>query len=190
MDRMSLVVPQASSGSLWDQISKIVSDEGVILFDMDVPGGGEEPTRGGVLRVYITRPKINVGEAALEESQVSAEDADDSVQRGGVSFEDCVRVSKRILDIDEETGLIPDGCLLEVSSPGVNRRLRRREHFEGAIGERVKLKFRAPNNVYRVVTGVVTAVDGDSISMAVEGQEEVVTTSIHDVKDARVDFKF
>lgn len=173
--------------SLWDAISKIAAEEGVSLFDMDLPGGGEGG-HAGVLRVYISRPKG--GQAVLAEEVSAVEGESEHPQRTGVSFEDCTRVCKRILDVDEQTGLIPEGCLLEVSSPGINRRLRRAEHFGEAVGERVRLKFREATGSYRVATGMLVAVEGDTLQLEIEGQREVVNVSLKDVKDARVDFKF
>jgi ribosome maturation factor RimP len=192
---MSSVVPHIESSSLWDAIRQIAVEQGVELFDLDMPGSAG----GGVLRVYITRPKPPAG--AAEESPGGAaevqsaeapptEEAEGSPQRTGVSFEDCTRVSKRILDVDEETGLIPEGCLLEVSSPGVNRRLRRAEHFEGAVGERVRVKYRGSDSVYRVVTGMLKEARGDSMMIEAEEGKEMVSCRLGDVKEARVDFKF
>lgn len=140
------------------------------------------------MRVYITRRKPA---AEAERAQpVAEETGEDLPQRAGVSFEDCTRVSKRILDVDEETGLIPEGCLLEVSSPGINRRLRRAEHFESAVGERVRVKYRGPESVYRVVTGVLKEAHGDSMTIEAEEGKELVSCKLGDVKEARVDFKF
>lgn len=192
---MSSVVPHIESSSLWDAIRQIAVEQGVELFDLDMPGSAG----GGVLRVYITRQKPPAG--AAEESPGGAaevqsaeapptEEAEGSPQRTGVSFEDCTRVSKRILDVDEETGLIPEGCLLEVSSPGVNRRLRRAEHFEGAVGERVRVKYRGSDSVYRVVTGMLKEARGDSMMIEAEEGKEMVSCRLGDVKEARVDFKF
>jgi len=179
------------SNSLWGAISKIAEEEGVTLFDMDLPGGGESG-HGGVLRVYIYRPKgaepVPAEPVPVEEPQ--AEGDEEHPRRTGVSFEDCTRVAKRILDVDEQEGLIPEGCLLEVSSPGINRRLRRAEHFCGAVGERVRLKFREQSGSYRVATGMLAAADGESLRLEIEERDEAVHVSLRDVKDARVDFKF
>jgi ribosome maturation factor RimP len=163
-------------GSLWDTIREVAEAHGVELFDIDLPGEG-----GGPLRVYITKRG-----APLEGS-----DSDSSERRGGVSFEDCVRVSKRLLDLDEESPIIPENCLLEVSSPGVNRRLRRPEHFAGAVGERVKLKYRVPESGSTcVVIGVVESCDGGELKLKSEDKGELVCARLSDIKDARVDFRF
>lgn len=184
--RMAVGALNPVSGSLWEAISKIAAEEGTMLFDIDLPGGGESG-HGGVLRVYIHRS--NGAEMPLVEDP-QAEGGEEHPHRTGVSFEDCTRVAKRILDVDEQEGLIPEGCLLEVSSPGINRRLRRAEHFGGAVGERVRLKFREESGSYRVATGTLAAAEGDMLRLEAEDRNEVVNISLRDVKDARVDFKF
>lgn len=166
------------SSSLWNRIQGVALEEGVELFDLDLPSEGHH---GGVLRVYITRPPG---------SQRQSEEGS-GPQRPGVTFEDCVKVSKKLLDIDEQEGLIPDNCNLEVSSPGVNRRLRRPEHFVGAIGERVRVKFRdQATKVTQVVLGELrSVVDGVGV-IEIEGKKESASFNVQDVKEARVDFKF
>jgi ribosome maturation factor RimP len=169
--------PLLGRGSLWNTIREVAESEGVQLFDLDMPGEG-----GGALRVYITRPMARTE---------GGEDSSPSERRGGVSFEDCVRVSKRLLDIDEESAIIPENCLLEVSSPGINRRLRRPEHFAGAVGERVKVKFRVPDeNSPRVVTGTVESFEGEVFKLKSEDKGEVFSVHLSDVKEAKVDFRF
>ena len=95
--------------NLWAKIEGVVEAQGLTLFDIDEPKGSAD----GVLRVYISDPNRS---------------------GKGVGFEDCTRVCKILLDLDEQESFVPDGCSLEVSSPGVNRRLRWPSHFQGAIG--------------------------------------------------------
>lgn len=166
-------------GTLWDTIRQVAEAHGVELFDIDLPGEG-----GGALRVYITKRG-----AATEGGDTASSDS--SERRGGVSFEDCVRVSKRLLDLDEESPIIPENCLLEVSSPGINRRLRRPEHFAGAVGERVKLKYRVPESgSFCVMIGVVESFDGDELRLKSEDKGEIVSMRLAEIKDAKVDFQF
>lgn len=155
---------------LWREIKRVVEDEGLVLFDLDTPGSQS----GGVVRVYVARPPSS---ASPRSEVLDTEDADESApaaeDRNRVSFEDCVRISKKLLDLDEASGIIPEGCLLEVSSPGVNRRLRRPEHFEGAVGERVKVKFRsAQSGETQVVTGVIGAVQDGCLTVLNEQNDQ------------------
>ncbi len=182
--------------SLWSVIHAVALEEGVELFDIDMPGEGGESEGRGLLRVYITRDRSKDAQSVEPAAPISEDGTvlRAEVLRTGVLFEECVRVSKRLLDIDESDGLIPDNCLLEVSSPGVNRRLRRVEHFEGAIGERVRVKFRGENNsgdkTSQTVTGLLRTVIGETLEIDGEEKSGAVSVSLCDVKEARVDFKF
>ena len=174
--------------SLWKTIEQVALEEGVVLFDIDLPS---DTRRGGVLKVFISRPiapGVKPPERKAEEELV--EDGDD-VDRGGISFEDCVRVSKRILDLDEQSELIPGTCTLEVSSPGINRKLRLPEHFKSAVGERVKVKFKnSESGATVVITGYVRESSSDSVRVEAENGKESFDVPFVNLKEARVDFKF
>ncbi len=182
--------------SLWSVIHAVALEEGVELFDIDMPGEGGESEGRGLLRVYITRDRSKDAQSVEPAAPISEDGTvlPAEVLRTGVLFEECVRVSKRLLDIDESDGLIPENCLLEVSSPGVNRRLRRVEHFQGAIGERVRVKFRGENNsgdkTSQTVTGLLRSVIGETLEIDGEEKSGAVSVSLCDVKEARIDFKF
>jgi ribosome maturation factor RimP len=177
---MSANVAASSSGSsVWERVRRVAEEVGVELFDIDFPseGGGHS----GVLRVYIMRTKPS-------ETPVEGIEGDD--RRPGVSLEDCARVSKKLIDIDEQEGIIPDNCSLEVSSPGINRRLRLPDHFRGAVGERVKVKYRDAAAGMKVITGILKAVSGDKLEIAGEEKSGEVVVDLAEVKEARVDFRF
>jgi ribosome maturation factor RimP len=151
---------------LWSTIEQVARDEGVQLFDVELPS---DTRRGGALRVFITRAQPD----------------------GGISFEDCVRVSKHILDLDEQRELIPGNCTLEVSSPGINRKLRLPSHFCGAVGERIKVKFRnVDSGLTIVINGIVKQASGDAIEVESEVKQELFKIPFSEIKEARVDFKF
>ncbi len=152
------------ASSLWQTVDAVVVAEGAELFDVDAPGGHS----GGVLRVYIT-----------------------TEQDGGVTFEDCVRVSKRLLDLDEQQEFIPQGCSLEVSSPGVNRRLRLESHFAGAVGERVRVKYKdVETEKFKVVFGVIQLFQEGIVTLDSEEDSKAIVIPFSNIKEARVDFKF
>jgi ribosome maturation factor RimP len=173
---------------LWSTIDLIVREEGVQLFDIDLPS---DTRRGGALKVFITRPKRSEskGDSESEPAEVGSEEGE--ISRGGISFEDCVRVSKRILDLDEQQEIIPGNCTLEVSSPGINRKLRLPEHFEGAVGERIKVKFRSTESGAMVVMhGTVREVSDRVVQVEGESKKDLVSVPLSEIKEARVDFKF
>jgi ribosome maturation factor RimP len=57
---------------------------------------------------------------------------------GGVTLDDCARVSRGLQDGIDAEGIVPGAYVLEVSSPGVDRPLRRPEDFRRFAGERVR----------------------------------------------------
>lgn len=203
---------------LWSFLERVVAEEGAKLFDVDPPSTrpdavpSDEDTvpsdddderggrRGGVLRVFITRgtdlhssesePSSSLVEGAAEEGELETEGGADAPKRLGVSLDQCARVAKRLLDLDEQDPFVPDGCELEVSSPGINRRLRRPEHFQSAVGERVKIKFRNDKGGIQVVTGTVTNCEGDILVVVGEGTGVEVSMPLVNIKEARVDFRF
>ena len=58
------------------------------------------------------------------------------------NLDDCILVDRSLTPYFEENTWIPEDVTLEVSSPGIYKKLRLKEHFEMVLGERVKLKFR------------------------------------------------
>jgi ribosome maturation factor RimP len=167
---------------MWRMISEVATSEGVELFDIEFPRDGGASGRSGVVRVYITKSS----EAAAEGSEESSE------RRSSVTFDDCVRVTKRLLDIDEQNAFVPASCVLEVSSPGVNRTLRLPVHFSGAVGERIRVKFRNAEGAYQVVTGLLLSCNDGVLEVEAEDkkQKEKLLVRFNEVKEARVDFKF
>lgn len=174
--------------SLWKTIEQVALEEGVVLFDLELPA---DTRRGGVLKVFITRPVAPGSHVPELKSRADETEDTEGIDRGGISFEDCVRVCKRILDLDEQSELIPGNCTLEVSSPGINRNLRLPEHFKGAVGERVKVKFKnSESGATMVVNGYLREASGDSVQVEAESGNESFQIPLANLKEARVDFKF
>jgi ribosome maturation factor RimP len=107
--------------------------------------------RGGVLRIFIDR---KVADAAA-----------------GVTVEDCARVSHAVSEVLEAADPIPGAYTLEVSSPGFDRILRKREHFERFVGAQVSVELKLPQDGRRRFAGVLQAIESDSIVVVVDGRE-------------------
>ena len=90
-------------------------------------------------------------------------------REGGVPLSDIATFSRRfgaILEVDDPM----DGpYVLEVSSPGVTRRLRRPEHFERSLGKRVRISLSAPLEGRRHLVGELSGCDGEGIEVVVDG---------------------
>jgi ribosome maturation factor RimP len=93
---------------LEEVVQPILRDHGLELVDLEWRDGPR-----GMLRVAVDKP-------------------------GGVVVGDCERVSREIGDVLDVAGLISTGYDLEVSSPGLERRLRSEREFRWAIGKRVR----------------------------------------------------
>lgn len=93
---------------------------------------------------------------------------------GGVTLDDCERVSRQVgsvLDVEDPIG---NRYTLEVSSPGVDRPLFSAEQYALYVGEEVSLKTRAPIDGRRKFKGRLEAVSGDSVVLIVDGVERTL----------------
>jgi ribosome maturation factor RimP len=77
---------------------------------------------------------------------------------GGVDLDLCAAVSQSLDELRERFAL-------EVSSPGLNRRLRKPEHFAAALGEEVVVKLTAAQDGRRNFRGLLTAAETDSVTL-------------------------
>ena len=108
---------------------------------------------------------------------VSAKEHDRNIFRvlvttpDGISLDKCAEISRMIspiLDVDEPMG---GEYILEVSSPGIERKLRKKEHFLGSVGEKVKIK----NFATEVFKGELIFADNEKIIVKTEFGEEEIT---------------
>ena len=94
---------------------------------------------------------------------------------GGISLDKCAEISRMIspiLDVDEPMN---GEYVLEVSSPGIERKLRTKEHFKASIGEKVKIK----NFATEVYKGELILADNEKIIVRTEfGDDEITYDSI------------
>jgi ribosome maturation factor RimP len=118
-----------------------------------------------------------------------------TVQReGGVSIDVIARLTREISRELDEVDPIAGEYTLEVSSPGLERPLRRPEHFVGAVGSVVNVKARAGVDGDRRIKGVLVSVDpeAETVDIAPSGAApgEVRTLAIADIERARTVFEW
>lgn len=77
----------------------------------------------------------------------------------GVDLSDCERVSQRISDSLDTVDLIPGSYVLEVSSPGLDRPLKREEDFVRYRGQRVMLTFGTPHEKIQSIEGKILGIE-------------------------------
>ena len=87
---------------------------------------------------------------------------------GGVTIEDCSRVSRRLGDALEMNQTVPHRFVLEVSSPGVERRLRTPEHFRRYVGSRVFVQVHDLIDGRRKVEGDLVAATDETLTVRLE----------------------
>jgi ribosome maturation factor RimP len=118
------------------------------------------PARGrGAVRIFIDRPE-------------------------GVGLDDCERVSRELsarLDVEDP---IPTAYTLEVSSPGDDRVLRTRAHFDRFVGSRVFVELAAPRQGRRRYTGLLRTVADEGVELEVDRQ--IVEVPFREIGKARL----
>jgi ribosome maturation factor RimP len=123
---------------------RVAASEGIDVVDVQLLGGGG--TR--VLRLFIDRltPRALPAAEAEEGTELLA----------GVSLADCELMSHQVGTILDIEDLIPGGkYTLEVSSPGVERKLSRPHEFERFTGQKIKVTLKEPVETKRHWTGVL-----------------------------------
>tara|TARA_R110001583_G_scaffold26533_7_gene95525 strand:+ start:567 stop:1025 length:459 start_codon:yes stop_codon:yes gene_type:complete len=93
-------------------------------------------------------------------------------QEEGILVDDCAAVSRQVSAIMDVEDPITNEYTLEVSSPGMERPLFNASQYAAFIGEEVKIQLRMPIQNRRRWKGVISSVDGEIISVAVENKEE------------------
>jgi len=114
---------------------------GYELADLEVRLGG----KGGLIRVFIDKPE-------------------------GIDLDDCEKVSlavSALLDVEDP---VPGNYNLEVSSPGLDRKLTKVEHFQRFAGETVKVQMRFPIEGRRRFRGTLVSSDDENIVVEVDGE--------------------
>ncbi len=135
---------------------EIARDLSLSLFDVEVAREGPR----SILRVFVDR-------------------------EGGVSLSEIQSFSRRfgaVLDVEDP---VEGPYLLEVSSPGLNRRLRRPEHFAFSVGKRLKVTLTEPREGRRHFVGTLAAADQGGIDLKTD--DAVVRIAFGEVRKANLD---
>jgi ribosome maturation factor RimP len=90
---------------------------------------------------------------------------------GGVTIGDCARISEELGDLIDVKEFIRHEYNLEVSSPGLDRPLRKEKDLSRALGKRVKVRMAAPLEGRRNFTGILLRYGEGILSLEVDGQE-------------------
>ena len=128
-----------------DELAKLLEPTverlGYELADLEVRLG----SKGGMVRIFIDKPD-------------------------GIDLDDCEKVSlavSALLDVEDP---VPGNYNLEVSSPGLDRKLTKSEHFQRFEGETVKVQMRFPIEGRRRFRGTLVSSDDENIVVEVDGE--------------------
>ncbi len=109
-------------------------------------------------------------------------------REGGVDIDTLAEVTRAVSSLLDETEPVAGSYTLEVSSPGLERPLRRRAHFEGAIGEQVKVKLYPGTEGDRRCEGRLVSASDDAFT--IESPQGPRTIALSDVAKAHTVFQW
>lgn len=98
-------------------------------------------------------------------------------KEGGITIDDCVDVSRRLSDLLDEDDFIDGEYILEVSSPGLGRTLKKDKEFEKSIGKMVDIKLYKAIDKNKDFTGILKDYSGDSITININEKDEIFLKS-------------
>lgn len=94
-------------------------------------------------------------------------------KEGGINLEDCEKVNNEITDLLDEADYIKEQYFLEVSSPGIERILRKDKHLQSSIGKEVEVKlFKKDQKNNKQYIGILK--NFDSQTLTIETEEEII----------------
>lgn len=105
-------------------------------------------------------------------------------KEGGITLDDISSVTPQLMSELRVAGFDVDNMNVEVSSPGLARPLFTLAHYERFIGKEVKIQLHVPMNGQRQWVGVIQAVNGETIVLAVD--KETVNFTLGDIARAKL----
>jgi ribosome maturation factor RimP len=136
---------------VWRLAAPLAAQEGMEIIDIEFRREGGRA--GRVLRLYLDK-------------------------EGGPNVDDISRVSRALSDVLDAENAIDTAYTLEVSSPGINRPLKRPEHFVRFLGKRIRVRTRDMIEGRRSFLGILSDVAGDKIVLAQDGRDYNIPFSI------------
>ena len=109
----------------------------------------------------------------------------------GVTIDDCVEVSREMNIILDREDYVEDEYIFEVSSPGVQRRLKKEKHFKDAYGKEVEVKLYAPLEGSKERVGILKAYKYEVIELLCgedDNNNDIITIPLSKVASCRLAF--
>ena len=89
-------------------------------------------------------------------------------KEGGITINDCVDVSREMNEILDREDYIKEAYIFEVSSPGLDRPLKKDKDFERNLGKNVDIKTYKAFDKQKEFTGILSAFDKDTVTITFE----------------------
>ena len=175
--------------------TKVVEAAGLELFEVELKGTG----RSHYLRVYIDKPILADAEPGELPPDVIQNDVpqngvtQNDVPQNGVTHEDCERVSRDLGELMDQEDPIPGTYSLEVSSPGVERPLKKWQDWNRFRGQSAKVVLREPleDGKLKSFDGVILETSEADRTVTVElGKGHPVTFPFDLVSKAHLKFEW
>ena len=110
-------------------------------------------------------------------------------KEGGITIDDCVDVSRTLSDELDREDFIADAYILEVSSPGLGRTLKKDKDYERSIGQQVDIKTYKPIDGRKEFTGELVSCGKDVLELK-DGAGQIVTFARNDIAKANLSVDF
>lgn len=108
---------------------------------------------------------------------------------GGITIDDCESVSRKFSDLLDEKDFIEESYILEVSSPGLGRPLKKDKDYVRSLGEEIEIRLFAPLNGKKEYEGILTEYSEGVITIVTE-KEEIVKINKADTALVRLSLDF
>ena len=127
----------------------------------------------------------------------------------GISLNDCEKVNDAISDMLDEANYIKDAYFLEVSSPGIERLLRKDKHFQDSINKKVEVNLFSPilleqqevehnkakgknkkSNTTKQLEGILKSFDSEKIVLTIEEQEKTLEIPRKNITNIKLKYKW
>ena len=92
-------------------------------------------------------------------------------KEGGITLNDCELINRTWSDMMDQDDFIPDAYVLEVSSPGLGRQLKKEKDFKRSLGKLVEIRTYRPIEKQKEFCGILNAYDSNSVTIDEDGTE-------------------
>ena len=169
---------------------RVARSEGLEIADVEWKVGKQR-----FLRVYIDRLPVTASNGDASAATESSDDVQESNPYAAISHRDCERVSQQLSVILDVEDLIPGpaGYVLEVSSPGMDRALKKPADYERFRGRLAKIVTAEPmaNENGKFFEGRLAGLSGESVRLELQGkQARMVEIPLETIRKANLVVEF